>query len=230
MQTPQEMTLAQRHSKVLQRIQSHTKAGQKTAELLAVSKHQPLAKIIEVHALGQRKFAENYAQELAAKAEALKELDIHWIFIGHIQSNKIRKIVSYAREIQTVASLSHARQIARYAKELGKVPYPIMLEVNAGEEASKSGVPLDQINSLAAQITHELPELRIKGVMAIPPDSYSDAAYSTVPPLYARLRSLADRIGDGQLSLGMSNDLRIALEAGSDLVRIGSAVFGPRES
>ncbi len=196
--------------------------------LIAVSKLQPSAKIVEAYRLGQRRFGENYAQELAEKAEELKELDIYWVFIGHIQSNKIRKIVSYAQEIQTVASLSHAKQIARHAKEVGKSPFPIMLEVNVGDEATKSGIALNQVKGLAAQIGSECPELRIKGLMAIPPDRYSDAAFASVPALYKELRALADTIGDGQLSLGMSNDLRIALEAGSNFVRVGTALFGAR--
>ncbi|MBC7532985.1 MAG: YggS family pyridoxal phosphate-dependent enzyme [Oligoflexus sp.] len=230
MQTPQEMTLAQRHSKILQRIQSHTKSGKRSAELIAVSKLQPIEKIVEIHALGQQKFGENYAQELSEKAEALGHLDIYWVFIGHIQSNKIRKIVTHAQEIQTVASFSHAQQIARHAKDLGKAPFPIMLEVNAGDEASKSGSPLKEIKTLALQIVQELPELQLNGLMAIPPDSFSDSNYSTVPPLYHELRALADEIGLGLLSLGMSNDLSIALDAGSDMVRIGTAVFGSRDS
>lgn len=224
------MTLAQRHSKILQKIQSHTKTTKKSAELIAVSKLQPIEKIIELHALGQHKFGENYAKELSEKAEALKGLDIYWVFIGHIQANKIRKIVTYAREIQTVASFSHAKQIARHANDLGKTPFPIMLEVNAADEASKSGASLSEVKSLAAQIAQELPELKLRGLMAIPPDSFSDSNNSSVPPLYRELRALADQIGDGLLSLGMSNDLLIALEAGSDMVRIGTAVFGSRDS
>ena len=219
------MTVAQRHSKILQKIRSHTKVN---AELIAVSKLQPIDKIIALHRLGQRKFGENYAQELADKAKALEGLEIEWIFIGHIQSNKIRKIVSCANEIQTVASFSHAQQIARHAKDLGKVPYPIMLEVNAGEELSKSGQALDQIKPLADQIASELPELRVRGLMAIPPDIYSDAACSAVPLLYQELRTLADQIGDGLLSLGMSNDMRLALESGTNFVRVGTALFGSR--
>jgi pyridoxal phosphate enzyme (YggS family) len=219
------MTLAQRHSKILQKIQAHAKDK---AELIAVSKLQSVDKIREVYDLGQRKFGENYAQELSEKAELLKDLAIQWIYIGHIQSNKIRKIVTYASEIQTVASLSHAKQIARNAKELGKIPFPIMIEVNAGSEDSKSGVPLNEVDALVKEIESSLPELKIRGLMAIPPDSYSDAEHQDVPKLYAELKSVASRIGDGQLSLGMSNDLRIALEAGSNLVRIGTAIFGAR--
>lgn len=230
MQTPQEMTLAQRHSKILQKIQSHAKAGRGAAELIAVSKLQPIEKIVEVHALGQKKFGENYAQELSEKAEILKDKDIYWVFIGHIQSNKIRKIVTWAHEIQTVASFSHAQQIARHARELGKIPFPIMLEVNAGNEASKSGIPMSAIRPLAAQIASDLPELQIRGLMAIPPESYNDAACQSTPPLYQDLRSLASELGLGLLSLGMSSDLAIALEAGSDMVRIGTAVFGSRNS
>lgn len=193
-----------------------------------MSKLQPIEKIIELHRLGQTKFGENYAQELSDKAEALKDLKLDWIFIGHIQSNKIRKIVTYASEIQTVASYSHAKLIARHARELGKIPFSIMLEVNAGDEESKSGLAMDAIASLAVRIKTELPELHIRGLMAIPPDIYTDTAYAEVPALYRSLRDCASTLGDGLLSLGMSNDMRIALEAGSDFVRIGTALMGSR--
>ena len=221
--------LAENHSKVLHAIKSHIQPGcTSQPALIAVSKTQSESAVRAVFALGQTLFGENYAQELADKAEGLKDLAIYWIYIGHIQSNKIRKIVTYASEIQTVASFDHAKQIARQAAELGKSPFPIYLEVNAGDEESKSGVSREAVIPLAKRIENELPELTLKGLMAIPPEAFSDASFSEVPTLYRELRNLADQIGEGKLSLGMSNDLRIALEAGSDFVRVGTALFGRR--
>ncbi len=226
-QAPQETTLAQRLSQIQQKIRQHTKSAF-PAELIAVSKLQPIGKIRELYQLGQTRFGENYAQELGEKAEALKDLPIHWIFIGHIQSNKLKKIVQHSAEIQTVASLAQAQAIERHALEFGKAPYPIMIEVNAGDEASKSGVPRGDVLALAETIARTCPELRIRGLMAIPPDAYSDANCDEVPLLYRELRALADEVGEGRLSLGMSNDLRIAVEAGTDMVRVGTALLGSR--
>lgn len=227
--TINQAMLSANHSKILLEIQTHVEPGRYLKpELIAVSKTQPESAVRAVFAFGQVLFGENYAQELEDKAESLKDLPIQWIYIGHIQSNKIRKIVTYAQEIQTVASFDHAKQIARHAKDLNKIPYSIYLEVNAGDEQAKSGVSLDAILPLAERIRLELPELTLKGLMAIPPDSYSDQNCTEVPRLYRDLRSLADKVGEGKLSLGMSNDLRIAIKAGSNFVRVGTAIFGRR--
>jgi pyridoxal phosphate enzyme (YggS family) len=163
-----------------------------------------------------------------AKPRSAKTTRRSWVFIGHLQSNKIRKIVSVASEIQTVGSLKHAEHIARAARELGKTPYPVWIEVNADQEESKHGCPLDAAPALAAALTQN-PDLRLRGLMAIPPSQFQDATTPDVPPLYQRLRQLADQVGEGQLSLGMSGDLSLAIRAGSNLVRIGTAILGPRQ-
>lgn len=177
---------------------------------------------------GQKLFGENYAQELEAKAQALKDLPISWIYIGHLQSNKLKRIVTHASEIQTVTSFEQAKSIARHAKDLGKIPFSIFLEINAESEATKSGLHPDEILPLAKKIQEDLPDLKLRGLMAIPPDRYSDEDCDQVPSLYRDLRQLANQVGEGKLSLGMSSDLRIALEAGSDFVRVGTAIFGRR--
>lgn len=223
--------LAEARRKILQKIQTYAEARSSSSsspELIAVSKKQPADAVRALFASGQKIFGENYAQELSEKAEALKDLQIQWIYIGHIQSNKIKKIVQHANEIQTVASFEHAKLIARHAEDFGKVPYPVFLEINAGEEAGKSGVLRSELLPLAKRIAEELPQLRVRGLMAIPPDEFSDAAYSEVPELYKELKKLAGSIGEGKLSLGMSGDLGIAVLAGSDYVRVGTALFGPR--
>ena len=197
-------------------------------ELLVVTKgHGPEA-LRTLFAWGQTSFGENYAQELIGKSEVLRDLPIRWVFIGHLQSNKIRKIVSVASEIQTVGTLKQAEQIGRAARDCGKTPYPIWIEVNADQEEGKHGCPMDEVPALAAALASN-PDLRLRGLMAIPPSHFQDATAPAVPPLYARLRQLADRVGEGQLSLGMSGDLGLSIRAGSNMVRIGTAILGPRQ-
>src|SRR4051812_35720669 len=125
-------SLAQRRQGILAQIQQYAKSD-KVPELLAVTKGQPAEKIRELFQLGQRRFGENYTQELMEKAQALQDLPIEWVYIGHLQSNKIRRIVEVTHEIQTVDSLRHAQKIASAARECGKTPFPIFLEVNAGD-------------------------------------------------------------------------------------------------
>ncbi len=197
-------------------------------ELLVVSKGHGPDPLRALFSWGQTSFGENYAQELVAKSEALKDLPIRWVFIGHLQSNKIRKIVSVASEIQTVGSLKHAEQIARAARDSGKAPYPIWIEVNADQEEGKHGCPMDEVLSLAA-ILKQNPDLHLRGLMAIPPSHFQDDSTPEVPLLYRNLRQLAAQVGDGQLSLGMSGDLGLSIRAGSNLVRIGTAILGPRQ-
>lgn len=219
------------YSAVKERIFQACRAQGRAAtavRLLAVSKKQPIAKIKELFNAGQQEFAENYANELIAKAQELKELPISWVFIGRLQSNKIKRIVEVADEIQSAASLRHVEYIARFANELGKAPYPIYLQVNAGSEESKDGVELSEALPLAEHIRTKFPALALQGLMAIPPRFTGEGVLSEQAELYRQLRTLASQIGAGKLSLGMSEDLEAAIAAGSDCVRIGTALFGSR--
>lgn len=220
-------SLAQRRQAIQAQIQQHASKG-RTPELLAVTKGQPAEKVRALFELGQRRFGENYSQELLEKAQILHELPLEWVYIGHLQSNKIRRLVEVTSEIQTVDNLRHAQKIATAAREYGKTPFPIMLEVNAGMEEGKSGLPMMDVPALAATIARDLPELKVRGIMAIPPSCYQDSECEGVPELYRELRALADSVGDGILSLGMSGDLRLAIQAGTDIVRIGTALLGAR--
>lgn len=226
--------LKKRYEEALQRIASlSSKFGRDPAsvELLAVSKTQPAERIREVYHLGQKSFGENYAQELCSKAEELKDCALAWHFIGHLQSNKIKKIVEHASCIQTVANFRHASLIAKAAHEYGKVPFPIFIEVNPAGEEDKSGVPLSAAEALAQKIQAELPDLRVLGLMAIPPATYqdpSDPSKALPPPLYMYLADAAQGVGEGRLSLGMTGDLALAIAAGSNMVRIGTGIFGVR--
>ena len=199
-------------------------------QLMAVSKYHQAEKIAKLCELGQNYFGENYAQELEEKALKLSSLPITWSFIGQLQSNKIKKIVNHAHEIQSVAKLKDAKLIERYVCEKECEQFPIFICVNAANEPQKRGAGLQETPELAADIKHHCPHILIRGVMAIPPPlkSLEVNPSNQVPYLYTQLRKLADKVGQGQLSLGMSQDLEAAIAAGSDIVRLGTALFGER--
>lgn len=202
-----------------------------TIQLLAVSKGQSVEKIATLASLGQTSFGENYTQEMLTKAQALSHLSVRWSYIGKIQSNKIHRIVEVASEIQTLTDLRHAKLIAQAAREIGKVPYPVYLEVNASMEATKGGLTFENVIPFWETLQVACPELKVMGIMAIPAQDIQDPPLGLplhVPTLYNNLRQLAHKIGDGKLSLGMSGDLQTAVQAGSDVVRIGTALFGER--
>lgn len=192
-----------------------------SVKLLAVSKGQPASKIISLHSnAGQRWFGENYVQELIQKAQLVQNPDIRWSFIGRLQSNKIAKIVKIADEIQSVADSKHAGIIAKKAEEYGKVPYPVFVAVNLGDEDSKGGVSLRDARDLVAVLADD-PRLEVRGLMAIPPrDASAD--------LYREISQVSENLGLPDVSLGMSGDLEVAIAAGSTVVRVGQDLFGPR--
>jgi pyridoxal phosphate enzyme (YggS family) len=198
--------------------------------LLAASKAQPVEMIRAAVSCGQVLFGENYAQELAAKAQQLGDLEVVWHFIGRIQSNKIRLIAQFAHCVQTLDNLRHAKLLHKELVQLNKLPFPVFIEVNCGDESQKSGVAVSEVEELAQSIARECPGLDILGIMAIPPAKLSElAASGNVPTTYQDLRKIADRIGQRMLSLGMSADLDSAIAAGSNLVRVGTAIFGARQ-
>jgi pyridoxal phosphate enzyme (YggS family) len=200
-------------------------------ELIAVSKTQPVEAIMALHALGITCFGESYAQELQSKASTAQGQPLSWSFIGHLQSNKISKIVQYAGEIQALASLKHAALIERHAIALQKAPFPVYLAVNSADSSQKSGVSIDEIVGFYEQVKTRHPQLKVRGIMTVPPDDIEDPEPSEplmVPDLYLKLKELSLKVGEGKLSLGMSSDMRTAIAAGSTCIRIGTALFGKR--
>jgi pyridoxal phosphate enzyme (YggS family) len=203
-----------------------------TVQLLAVSKTFPAEAVLEAVAAGQRAFGENYLQEgvdkIAAVAKALPESRLEWHFIGPIQSNKTRPIATHFDWVHTVERLKIAQRLSEQRPpELG--PLNICLQVNISGEASKSGVTPDELPALA-QAVAALPNLRLRGLMAIP-EPQEDPELQRVP--FARLRALAqDIVKSGihldTLSMGMSSDMRAAVLEGASIVRVGSAIFGAR--
>ena len=197
-------------------------------KLLAVSKKQPVAKIREAHAAGQRDFGENFVQEGLEKIEALADLDLTWHFIGHLQSNKTRVVAENFDWVHTIDKLKIAKRLSEQRPER-LPPLDVCVQVNVDDETSKHGVAPADVAELAAACA-ALPRLRLRGLMCLPAMREGFEA-QRVP--FATLRRLAedlrrDGIDTDTLSMGMTADYRAAIFEGATIVRIGTAVFGER--
>ena len=201
-------------------------------QLLAVSKTFPAEAVLEAIAAGQRAFGENYLQEgvekIAAVARAQPDAPVEWHFIGPIQSNKTRPIATNFAWVHTVERLKIAQRLSEQRPpELG--PLNICLQVNISGEATKSGATPSELPELARQVA-QLPNLRLRGLMAIP-EPQTDPALQRAA--FAKLRKLGEALrADGilvdTLSMGMSGDMAAAILEGATIVRVGSAIFGAR--
>jgi len=191
--------------------------------LLAVSKTQSADRIREAFAAGQKAFGENYVQEAVQKMEGLPP-SLEWHLIGPLQSNKTRIAAERFAWIQTVASEKIARRLSEQ-RPAHLPPLNVLIQVNVSGEASKSGLELDEVEDLARAIA-ALPRLKLRGLMAIPEPGAERSRYASVKKVFEKLKS---RFGFDTLSMGMSDDLEVALAEGSTMVRIGTAIFGPRK-
>ncbi|GIU80637.1 MAG: YggS family pyridoxal phosphate enzyme [Bryobacteraceae bacterium] len=188
--------------------------------LLAVTKTFPPEVVLEAHALGLREFGENYVQEFERKAPAVRALEgARFHLIGHLQSNKSRRAGELFDVIQTVDS----PKLARKLDALGR-PLEVMIEVKLSPEETKSGCAPEDLPALIDEIRAR-PNLRLTGLMTMPPWSDDPEASR---PFFRRLRALAEQHGLRGLSMGMSHDLEAAIEEGATIVRVGTALFGPR--
>ena len=202
-------------------------------ELMAVTKTVPLERIREAYEAGQRLFGENRVQDFAAKAGSLQLPGSAWHMIGHLQSNKAKKAVELFAAVDSVDSLSLAEKLNAAAEASGK-RLPVLIEINVGGEAAKSGLAPDspqlQELLLAAQ---RLGALDLGGLMTVPP--YTEDPEGS-RPYFRQLRGLRDRIAARRLpglslevlSMGMSHDFEVAIEEGATRVRVGTAIFGSR--
>lgn len=189
--------------------------------LVAVSKTQPADAIREAYAAGQRDFGENYAQEWRTKAEQLADLpDLVWHFIGGLQTNKAKYLAGAVRWIHTVDRVELARELSKRCAQRG-ASVRVLLEVNVSREPQKAGCAPEDAARLADEV-RTLPALELRGLMCIPP------AEGDPRPHFAALRALRERLALPDLSMGMSGDWREAIEEGSTIVRIGTAIFGAR--
>ncbi|MBP6719667.1 MAG: YggS family pyridoxal phosphate-dependent enzyme [Rhodoferax sp.] len=205
-------------------------AGRRATEvsLLAVSKTFPATAVAEAFRAGQRAFGENYIQEGVEKIAALRDLPIEWHCIGPIQSNKTRLVAEHFDWVHTVDRLKIAQRLSEQ-RPSDKAPLQVCIQVNVDAGENKSGVSPADALALAQQVAL-LPGLRLRGLMCIPepaPDFVAACAVLT------RVRALFDALNKEGLdldtvSMGMSADLEAAIQAGSTLVRVGSAIFGGR--
>lgn len=221
------MDCQQRISAVRVAIEDAERRAGRTAgsvSLLPVSKARTAAEVRAAHTAGLRAFGENYVQEAVAKIAALAELELAWHFIGAIQSNKTRDI---ARHFQWVHTVDRAR-IASRLDAAAERPLDVCIQVNVDAEPQKAGVAPADAAALAAQVA-ALPCLRLRGLMAIPrPDGDARSSFRRSRALFDALAPEAGPHWD-TLSMGMSGDFETAIDEGATLVRIGTAIFGPRE-
>ncbi|MEW6381820.1 MAG: YggS family pyridoxal phosphate-dependent enzyme [bacterium] len=208
------------------------RAGRSPEEitLVAVSKKQSMEKIRQAVDAGARVLGENYVQEAQEKIPLLTGYPIEWHLIGHLQSNKVKLAVPLFTLIHTVDSLELARLISQRAQREGKIQ-SILIQINMAGEESKSGIAPQEAGEMAGQII-KLPHLSLEGLMTIPPEVDDP---EKVRPYFAGLRDVRDQLNRylpsplKTLSMGMSHDFEVAIEEGATLVRVGSAIFGPRD-
>jgi pyridoxal phosphate enzyme (YggS family) len=203
-----------------------------SVRLVAVSKVKPAALIDQAFSAGQRLFGESYVQELRDKAEDVKS-PVEWHFIGNLQSNKVKYLTHHVTLIHSVDRLSLAREISRQWGKLER-DADILLQVNVGDETSKAGCAINDLEKLARAVA-QLPHLRICGLTCLPPFNEDP---EQVRPYFRMLHDLAAALAGQQipgvrmdeLSMGMSGDFEVAIEEGATLVRVGTAIFGERDS
>lgn len=224
-------TISHHLQDILTTIQSVKANGNfwQQVNLLAVSKAQPAQAIREAFIAGQTAFGENYLQEALEKQTELADLAIDWHFIGPIQSNKTQLIAQHFSWVHGIDRLKIAQRL-NDARSAALAPLQVCIQLNIGNEASKGGVAADELESLATAITN-LPRLKLRGLMAIPPPTSDKnvqrAQFKQVRECYDLL--LAKGFDLDTLSMGMSDDYPIAIEQGATIVRIGSALFGARK-
>lgn len=220
--------------KVLARIgEAAAKCGRdpRGIKLLAASKAQSASRIREAIAAGIRLFGENYVQEAKAKKEIIQD-PVEWHMIGHLQRNKVRAALNLFDLVQSLDSAELARELDKEGKKRGKT-VRAFVEVNLGGEESKSGIAKEEVASLlweAAALSH----VRVEGLMVVPPFRENP---EEVRPYFRALKEMQMELKGlkipnmdlKELSMGMTHDYPVAIEEGATLVRIGTAIFGPRE-
>ena len=230
-----DIQLARRLAEVRERIASAAaKSGRRPDEvrLVAVSKTYPAEDIRAAVAAGQAAFGENRVQEALQKIEACRDLPIRWHLVGHLQSNKARKAAAAFSCIHSVDSVELVEAIDRAAAASGASP-EILVQVDLAGEATKHGAPAAQLRAIvdAAAVCRAA---RLAGLMLLPPFLEDP---EEVRPYFRTLRQLRDRlVADGaapaarlrELSMGMSHDFEVAVQEGATMVRVGTAIFGPR--
>ncbi|AEN66337.1 protein of unknown function UPF0001 [Enterobacter soli] len=211
-----------------------TRCGRAPEEvtLLAVSKTKPASAIAEAITAGHRAFGENYVQEGVDKIRYFQELgnsDLQWHFIGPLQSNKSRLVAEHFDWCHTLDRLRIATRLNEQ-RPAELAPLNVLIQINISDENSKSGIALNELDTLAAEVA-ALPGLTLRGLMAIPaPESSYERQFAVAQQMAVAFEALKARYSTvDTLSLGMSDDMEAAIAAGSTMVRIGTAIFGARD-
>jgi pyridoxal phosphate enzyme (YggS family) len=209
-----------------------TELSEKKVTLIAVSKTKPVSDILELYGLGHRNFGENYVQELTEKAEQLPK-DIRWHFIGHLQSNKVKFITPFIHLVHGVDSFKLLKEINKQAEKNNRV-IDCLLQVHIAQEETKFGFDEEELDALIDQFSDlQMTNVRICGLMGMA--SFTNDM-NKVRSEFQYLKSIFDKHTNLPitncklqiLSMGMSSDYKIAIEEGSNMVRIGSLIFGER--
>jgi pyridoxal phosphate enzyme (YggS family) len=220
-----KLVLSERLAEVENRLAvACQRAGRKREDvlLLAVTKVFPADAILDAYALGLRDFGENYVQEFEGKHPLVAHLEgANFHLIGHLQSNKARKAAELFSHIHTIDS----PKLARRLDEAATSPKQVLIEVKLSHEDAKHGCAPEDLPALIDAIA-TCPNLKLTGLMTMPP---WDENAETARPYFSQLRKLAGAYQLPQLSMGMSNDLEVAIEEGSTIVRVGTALFGKRQ-
>lgn len=224
------MKIKENIEKVFERIEkAKIRAGRKDSiHLLGATKGVLPEKIKEAYDSGLKLFGENRIQEGLPKIEKLRDLEIEWHFIGHLQKNKAKEAIENFSLIQSVDSISLAKRIQQIAQMEEKI-VPFLIEINIGEEPTKYGVKIEELPQFIEEIS-KMDNLKFKGIMAIPPYNPDPEKvrpyFKEMYKIYEKLSSIFPSIE--YLSIGMSEDFEVAIEEGSNMVRIGRAIFGER--
>ena len=200
-------------------------------KLVAVSKFHPAERVKEAYDAGQRIFGESRPQEMASKAAELPK-DIEWHMIGHLQTNKVKMIAPFVTMISSVDSDRLIAEIEKQAAKFDRM-IDILLEVHVADEETKSGWDVEELRAyIASGALNDMSHVRVRGVMTIATNTDDEATirrdFKTIGAIFNELKPIFDDSFD-TLSIGMSDDYPIALEYGSTMVRIGTAIFGQRE-
>ncbi len=215
--------------------QSAQKAGRKAEDvfLLPVSKTKPIEMIREVLKCDINAIGENYVQEFVSKYEILGDEVSEYHFIGHLQSNKVKYIIDKTHLIHSVHSIELLKEINKRAEKINRVQ-DVLIEVNYTKEETKSGIYAENLDELLYN-SNVFENVRIKGLMMMPPASYNDEmlkrTFCSFNELFLKtaLKDFGKNVSMNTLSMGMSGDYKIAISQGSTMVRIGSTIFGERD-
>lgn len=224
------MDLKSRYLNVLSELKEANSKLSGHARLVAVSKKFSVQDILTIQICGQKDFAENYVNELVTKVDALKNSDINWHFIGHLQTNKVDKVVGLVDLIHSVDSVKLMAKINQVS-EKKKVIQNILLQVKFGDEQTKSGIGIEEVKDVF-KLSQEMSNIEVCGLMTILPlgltENQKKDYFLKLQHVQLKIKQDYSAQNFNELSMGMSDDFKLAISAGSTMIRVGTAIFGAR--